>query len=70
MDGKPSGSPICLYFTVARGQTFITGLMSHGVVLYSSLKAMAKIGQGCTHIHGIQQRPRMAPGHATQKDVK
>lgn len=25
MDGKPSGSPLCLYFTVALDQAFITG---------------------------------------------
>lgn len=24
-DGKPSGSPLCLYFTVALDQAFITG---------------------------------------------
>ena len=27
MDGKPSGSPICLYFTVALDQAFIMGLL-------------------------------------------
>lgn len=27
MDGKPSGSPICLYFTVALDQAFVMGLL-------------------------------------------
>lgn len=27
MDGKPSGSPICLYFTVALDKAFILGLL-------------------------------------------